>query len=208
MPNFYKLLDKTIFFISCLFLIFILVVNFLDWYFDILEPIKIFFFFIYYPILFSMFLISAVYIFSFAITAFIKKEQVKKAIFLIVFSFVVYSVSIFSYVLGDNDKLLFRFNYNNYEHIVSQILENKLTITNNNSILLPFLYRPLSRGGGEAFVLKKKGKVEIQFFIIRGILDNFSCYIYRSDDQIPTDNGEKYWKCIKLRDHWFLVYST
>jgi len=76
---------------------------------------------------------------------------------------------------------------------------------NESLILLPEEYRSLSKGGGEVIV--EDGSVF--FFTFRGILDNFSGFVYSPADVKPRqgDFGGDFKEIVKLEKHWYFVGS-
>jgi hypothetical protein len=69
---------------------------------------------------------------------------------------------------------------------------------------LPPDYRYLSKGGGDIMVDTSDGITSIFFYTYRGVLDNFSGYMYRSNDTHPirdfmggdwaeTTRKDRYW---------------
>jgi hypothetical protein len=107
----------------------------------------------------------------------------------------------------------FRSNLQERTAIVEQIQSGQLKPNisyNARLIMLPPKYRHLSKGGGEVEYETYGSKtIGVFFFTFRGILDNFSGFIYRSDDNnpSPTDFGGDFIEITKLRDHWFWAAS-
>lgn len=101
----------------------------------------------------------------------------------------------------------FTSNLNERTKIIEQIQSGQLR-NNQNIIRLPADSAHLSKGGGEVLYEKYESSTSILFFTFRGILDNFSGFIYRSDDKEPsTDFNSDFAQIIKLRDHWFWASS-
>ena len=75
---------------------------------------------------------------------------------------------------------------------------------------LPARYRHLSAGGGEVLVEQTGGITYILFFVNRGILDNFSGFVYKSDSAFLTrdDMLGGFVKIEKMTNHWYYVEST
>lgn len=105
------------------------------------------------------------------------------------------------------------------EAIVAQVRAG--TLKPNVSYNPDLISLPLSEAhfseGGEISVSKVGGVLIIYFYTWRGILDNFSTYIYRSD---PTDlrahavygtvvvNGDRFSNVQRLASHWFWGVSS
>jgi hypothetical protein len=107
----------------------------------------------------------------------------------------------------------FRLNLTKREEVVRMVGTGELKPNisyNDELIYLPAGYRYLSRGGGEIMVEQQKGGYRIFFFTYRGILDNFSGFMYRPDDSPPqNDDFTSDWiQIVKLRDHWYFVASN
>jgi len=74
---------------------------------------------------------------------------------------------------------------------------------------LPREYRHLSKGGGEIVVQRKGASVKVFFYTFRGILDNFSGFVYASDDSgLEKEDFRGDFKQVeRLRDNWFFGAS-
>jgi len=58
-------------------------------------------------------------------------------------------------------------------------------------------------------VEKKETEMYVLFFRYKGVLDNFSGYMYRSDDSPPRNEfGGDYFEVIRLRPHWYWIASN
>ncbi len=95
----------------------------------------------------------------------------------------------------------FRTNISKRVEIVEQIQTGQLKITptygeNMSAVVLPSEKAYLSKGGGEVLYQNDGSTTSVFFFTFRGILDNFSGFIYRSDENepFPTDFGGSYSK--------------
>ncbi|WP_239696684.1 hypothetical protein [Paenibacillus oryzisoli] len=94
---------------------------------------------------------------------------------------------------------------------VLQLIESEKISPNvsyNNSIIhLPEKYQHLSKGGGD--ILIEDNGQEVFFFTFRGILDNFSGFIYSSYDQEPQneDFGGDYKEVKRIDKNWYWVSS-
>jgi energy-coupling factor transporter transmembrane protein EcfT len=96
---------------------------------------------------------------------------------------------------------------------VTKMVENgtlKSNVSYNSSlILLPKKYQHLSKGGGEIEIEKTDKGYFILFFTYRGILDNFSGFVYSSNDQKPSKNtfDGDFKQIEKLEEKWYWVGS-
>ncbi len=106
-------------------------------------------------------------------------------------------------------ELEFRLKWNDYNDVVKLVEEGQIEADKWGIALLPLEYRHTSRGGGEIIIDKRDGVTRIFFFTYRGILDNFSGYMYRSDDNPPQefDFGGDWSQVEKKRPHWFFCAS-
>ncbi len=94
---------------------------------------------------------------------------------------------------------------------VVQMVENgtlKPNVSYNSSLIkLPQKYHQLSKGGGE-IVIEKNGNL-VLFFTYRGILDNFSGFVYSPNDKKPDelDFDGDFKQIEKLDENWYFVGS-
>jgi hypothetical protein len=94
---------------------------------------------------------------------------------------------------------------------IIQMIESKKIVPNvsyNDSIIhLPNEYRHLSKGGGD-IMAENQGNM-VFFFTYRGILDNFSGFIYSAGDLEPQndDFGGDYKEIKKMAKNWYWVSS-
>ena len=96
---------------------------------------------------------------------------------------------------------------------VTELVENgtlKPNVSYNSTLIhLPKKYEHLSKGGGEIEVEKTDKGYYILFFTYRGILDNFSGFVYSPNDQKPskrTFDGD-FKQIEKLKENWYWVGS-
>ncbi|MGG0509380.1 hypothetical protein ABE078_18080 [Priestia megaterium] len=86
----------------------------------------------------------------------------------------------------------------------------KPNVSYNSSLIhLPKEYNQLSKGGGD-IVLETKGKKKsILFFTYRGMLDNFSGFVYAPNDQRPlkSDFDGDFKQIEKVHKNWYYVSS-
>lgn len=96
---------------------------------------------------------------------------------------------------------------------VAKMVENgelKPNVSYNSSLIhLPKKYQHLSSGGGEIVVEKSGDGYNILFFTYRGIMDNFSGFVYTSNDQKPSkkafDSDSK--DIEKMDNNWYFLGS-
>lgn len=110
-------------------------------------------------------------------------------------------------------KIDFYFHLNEREEVIEKITNDELVpnVFHNNSLInLPAKYRNLSKGGGDIIVEYENKNPNVFFFTFRGILDDFSGFVYRSDDNEPQkgDFGCDNIELEKLREHWFWMSCT
>lgn len=104
----------------------------------------------------------------------------------------------------------FRRNLKEREEVIRMIKEGEFEIRERlNIIQLPERYRYLSRGGGLIMVERYESGIGVFFFTFRGILDNFSGFIYRNDNACPnsTDFSGDFKQIKKIGEGWFWAAS-
>lgn len=106
-------------------------------------------------------------------------------------------------------ELEFRVNWSDYNEVVKLVEDGEIQPNERGLVLLPPEYRHLSKGGGEVIIDTSGGVTRVFFFTFRGVLDNFSGYMYRSDDNPPRREG--FWgdwkQIVQKRPHWFFCAS-
>lgn len=110
-------------------------------------------------------------------------------------------------VMLDND---FHRNLKEREEVIRMVKNGEFEIKAKlNIIQLPERYRHLSRGGGVIMVEKYEDGIGVFFFTFRGILDNFSGFIYRDDNACPdsTDFSGDFKQVKSLGEGWFWAAS-
>ncbi|WP_284037360.1 hypothetical protein [Neobacillus sp. 114] len=115
----------------------------------------------------------------------------------------------FNQIILDID---FKLNKSERNQVVKMVENGELrpNISHNSSHLqLPKKYEHLSIGGGEIVVEKSGDGYNILFFTYRGILDNFSGFVYTPNDQKPSKNAfDGDFKAIdKMEKNWYFVGS-
>ena len=104
----------------------------------------------------------------------------------------------------------FSSNWNDYNEVVKSVEEGEISPDDQGHVLLPQEYRHLSKGGGEIMIDTSDGVTRVFFFTFRGVLDNYSGVMYRSDDKPPQsgDFGEDWEQVVQKRPHWFFCASN
>jgi len=96
---------------------------------------------------------------------------------------------------------------------VAKMVENgtlKPNVLHNSSLIhLPKKYEHLSCGGGEIVVEKSGNGYNILFFTYRGILDNFSGFVYTVNNQKPSKKAfdGDFKEIDKMDKNWYFVGS-
>lgn len=111
-----------------------------------------------------------------------------------------------------NLDLNFKIHQDKREEVATKI-ENgviKPNVSDSPSLIqLPKKYTQLSKGGGD-IVVETKGKAKsILFFTYRGMLDNFSGFVYNPNDNKPSKrdfNGD-FKQIKKVHKNWYYVSS-
>ncbi|KLV29587.1 hypothetical protein [Priestia megaterium] len=111
-----------------------------------------------------------------------------------------------------NIDLNFKIHQDKREEVATKI-ENgviKPNVSDSPSLIqLPKKYTQLSKGGGD-IVVETKGKAKsILFFTYRGMLDNFSGFVYNPNDNKPSKrdfNGD-FKQIKKVHKNWYYVSS-
>jgi hypothetical protein len=111
-----------------------------------------------------------------------------------------------------NLDLNFKIHQDKREEVATQI-ENgviKPNVSDSPSLIqLPKKYTQLSKGGGD-IVVETKGKAKsILFFTYRGMIDNFSGFVYNPNDNKPSKsdfNGD-FKQIKKVHKNWYYVSS-
>ncbi|MED3881544.1 hypothetical protein [Priestia megaterium] len=111
-----------------------------------------------------------------------------------------------------NLDLNFRIHQDKREEVATKI-ENgviKPNVSDSLSLIqLPKEYTQLSKGGGDV-VVETKGKAKsILFFTYRGMLDNFSGFVYNPNDNKPSksDFDGDFKQIKKVHKNWYYVSS-
>lgn len=89
------------------------------------------------------------------------------------------------------------------------IEEGKLQPNEYGQAELPPEYRHLSQGGGEILVDTSDGVTSVFFYTFREILDNFSGYMYGSNDTPPIQDfmGGDWAETTRKEPYWYFCAS-
>ncbi len=103
----------------------------------------------------------------------------------------------------------FRAHRDEYHQVVELVEAGAIQPESHYLASLPPEYRHLSRGGGEIMIDTRDGVTRVFFFTFAGVLDNFSGFIYRSDDNPPQagDFGADWQQVEQKRAHWYFGAS-
>ena len=104
----------------------------------------------------------------------------------------------------------FKYHFAEYAAVIEQVEAGQIQPNARGLAVLPETLRHLSRGGGEIWIDRDHGVTRVFFFTFRGVLDNCSGIMYRSDGARPDRHdfwGD--WKQIEaLRPNWYFCAST
>lgn len=106
----------------------------------------------------------------------------------------------------------YKMNKSEREEVVEMVEKGilKPNVSHDSSLIqLPEKYIGLSKGGGEIVIEKDGNNSSILFFTYRGILDNFSGFVYSPDDKKPSqhDFDGDFNEVEKLDVKWYFVGS-
>jgi hypothetical protein len=170
---------------------------FLEW--TMVDVLTVFFSFVPYLIAIPTFLVY----FIWNIVRFFKQKSKDIKIALLInlitiISFALVPFTLISLGLDFYTKLPFR------TYVVEKVKSGELKQDTDSSLTnLPTSSPSLSAGGNSLLI--EDGK--IFFFTFRGILDNYSGFIYTENDD-PTMSAEEIIQTIKLWKHWYFVAFT
>jgi hypothetical protein len=107
----------------------------------------------------------------------------------------------------------FWLNYDARMQVVQSIERRELAadlVDGERVVPLPRNYRHLSRGGGDVIISRSAGRTLVFFYTFRGVTDNFSGFMYRSDDSWPEqyDLGGSYVSVRRYGPNWYWVAAT
>lgn len=98
--------------------------------------------------------------------------------------------------------------HNERQEVIKLIEVDKIIKSKDHFVtLLPKKYRYLSKGGGEIVITGSKNHREVLFYTFRGVIDNFSGFIYTSNDAYPDEAlyGSRFIEVKKYKEHWYWV---
>jgi hypothetical protein len=106
----------------------------------------------------------------------------------------------------------FKMNKSEREEVIKMVENGSLkpNVSHDSLLIhLPKEYEHLSKGGGEIIVEKTGGSYTIFFFTYRGILDNFSGFVYSPNDKRPSKNdfGGDFKEIKRYCENWYWVGS-
>ncbi|TCS96684.1 hypothetical protein [Hazenella coriacea] len=116
----------------------------------------------------------------------------------------------FNQIILDLD---FKMNKSEREKVIKMV-ENqtiKPNVSYNPSLIrLPKEYQHLSKGGGEIVLEKNGNDYYIFFYTFRGLIDNFSGFVYSPNDKEPNpdDFGVDFIEVDKLDKNWYFISAT
>lgn len=104
----------------------------------------------------------------------------------------------------------FKLNLTARNQIIDMIKTGKLMPEEKNKTLitLPQRYKHLSKGGGEVMVEKHSEHQVYLFFTYRGILDNYSGFVYDPAENAQAELCHEYVEVERLGDCWYFCASN
>ncbi|MCL6478056.1 MAG: hypothetical protein K6T65_06530 [Peptococcaceae bacterium] len=107
-------------------------------------------------------------------------------------------------------KLDFYSKLNEREKIVFMLETGELKDNDTNLLTLPDKYKHLSKGGKILYEKGNNNNIKALFFTLRGVTDNYSGFIYCSDDKEPPKDtfGGNIVLIRKIKANWFFVSFT
>lgn len=104
--------------------------------------------------------------------------------------------------------LEFRLKYRAYNEIIEMVENGGIQPNDIGVASLPSGYRHISRGGN-IMIDRSNGVTSVFFFTFLGVLDNFSGYMYRSDDTPPPEDfmGGDWVQIERQQSYWFFCAS-
>lgn len=103
----------------------------------------------------------------------------------------------------------FKLNYEARNEVVELIEDEELKpdSSNANLITLPQKYKNLSKGGGEVMIESFIDHDAYLFYTFRGVLDNYSGFIYDPSELALPELGREYFEVTKLSESWYYCTS-
>lgn len=184
-------------------LIFLIIVNFINltqWY--LIDILTVFLM----PILFLIIYILFTIFFIISIIQLIK-NKFKKQYF---YPLIINLMSIMMIIFIPYTDIYIKYDYKvNFESRRKFIKENYNLIKSKNKLFIPQRYGTISSGGNEIIIDNSDSNTKILFFTFRGILDNFSGYVY-SEKDLPIkqgDFGADIFQQEKMANNWYWLSS-
>lgn len=113
--------------------------------------------------------------------------------------------------------IVLQLNFSNHfkerTEVISKIQNGTLqpNVTYNTSVIhLPREYDHLSKGGGDIIIEEVNGETLVFFYTFRGILGDFSGFIYSPHNRKPNINsfGGDFKEIVKMAENWYFVASS
>lgn len=79
---------------------------------------------------------------------------------------------------------------------------------NPHLIKLPWYCKHLSKGGGEVYIIEYGEQKLYLFYTFRGIIDNYSGFIYVPEGVSPSSLSSYYFQVEKMSDEWYFCAAT
>jgi hypothetical protein len=130
--------------------------------------------------------------------------------------FVIQSITILLLFLIPFNKIVldidFKLNQSERSEVISKIQDGTLipNVSHNSSLIhLPKEYDQLSSGGGDIVIEKRGDKYAVLFFTFRGVLDNFSGFVFSPYDTrpLPRSFGGDFKDIVRIDKNWYFVGS-
>lgn len=203
-----ELTKKEVYLLSIGLLIFYLFWSYLKWF--ILSSLFMFFYPIIWLVVMAVFILYFVKSFR-SSKRFFNKKQVRTYVPLIIN---VLTIIIIIFVPMTNIWLTVDFYVFKHtrEQVMQKIMSGELqpNVSHNSSMInLPLKYKFLSKGGGDIVFSNTEEYQDVFFFTFRGILDNFSGYVYTTDMGRTLENGwySDVFQQKKYNDNWYWIAS-
>ncbi len=145
-----------------------------------------------------------------------KQTNIRKSLFALGINLLALLAIIFVPFNAISTSINFRWHYEKRMQVVNAIANGELSNTQirktafGDLVHLPPQYSGLSAGGDDIVVVQSAHGTTIFFYTYRGILDNFSGFVYSSNDTPPAgdDFGGDLIEIERVRQNWYWVAST
>jgi hypothetical protein len=180
-----------------------IVLQFIQW--QLIEIFTPFFMPIVWALAYGIFLISAIL----SLVTWLKKKDCKP--------FVIQAITVILLFLIPVNQIVLNLNFNNNKTdrnaVITGIEEGIITpnVTHNSTLIhLPDRYSHVSKGGGDVVIEKQGDHYLVLFFTYRGVLDNFSGFVYSPNDNEPQARsfGGDFKEIVKIDTNWYFVASS